>query len=146
MNRQSFTDVVSSKLVTVFSAFGSRQYPVPNNLKSMLLEIASFEFLVKPAAAISSINQGVPAFHASFWKQMGVSGLLAIYKAQSVSCAKVLVMLDEEEGGNANENRVLGYLRQFVGSMNSEDLRIFLRFCTGSTICTADKITVSFNT
>ncbi len=29
---------------------------------------------------------------------------------------------------------------------NSEDLCTFLRFCTGSTICTASKITVSFNT
>ena len=37
------------------------------------------------------------------------------------------------------------YLKQYIGSLNSEDLQRFLRFVTG-TSCIASKIKVVFNT
>ncbi len=49
-------------------------------------------------------------------------GILAIYKAQSVSCAKVLVMLDEEEGENANEQLAIHcrYNQKTTGALKSQ--------------------------
>lgn len=61
----------------------------------MFLQIANFEFILKPAAAISAINSGIPNNHVSFWEKMSVKGLLRVYKAKSVSPATVLKMLDE---------------------------------------------------
>lgn len=46
---------------------------------------------------------------------------------------------------NANEERILGYLQQFIGSMNHDTLRKFLRFVTGSSVCLTNFIRVSFN-
>ncbi len=74
------------------------------------------------------------------------TGILAVYKAQSVSPTKVLSMLDEEQGQTENKERVSGYLRQFVARLSEEDLRLFLRFCTGSTVCNGSKLGVIFNT
>ncbi len=143
--RKSFSEELSSKLIATFSRFGSRTYPTPTKLKQMLLQVASYEFLLKPAAAITAINRGIPPLHAPFWQKLGVAGILVVYRAQTVSPAKVLGMLDEEQGKTENEERVLGYLRQFVASLSEEDLRLFLRFCTGSTVCNGGKLGVSFN-
>lgn len=60
-----------------------------------------------------------------------------------MSPAKVLEMLDEAQGAESNQERVLTYLRQYVGSMNNEDLGQFLRFVTGSSVCMPTKIQVS---
>ncbi len=51
-------------------------------------------------------------------------------------------MLENEEGKTTNEERILGYLRQFIASLSREDLRLFL---TGSTVCTGLDLSVSFN-
>ena len=44
-----------------------------------------------------------------------------------------------------NQERIMMYLKQYIGSLNSEDLQRFLRFVTG-TSCIASKIKVVFNT
>lgn len=46
---------------------------------------------------------------------------------------------------NPSQDRVLSYLRQYVGDMRPEELRVFLRFVTGSCVCTASGIGVTFN-
>ncbi len=145
-NMKAFSEEFSSKLVAVVSRFGCREYPSPSKLKQMLLQIATFEFSIKPAVAITAIHNGIPSIHVPFWQQVGVGGILSIYRALSVSPAKVLNMLENEEGKTTNEERILGYLRQFIASLSREDLRLFLRFCTGSTVCTAGlDLSVSFN-
>lgn len=42
---------------------------------------------------------------------------------------------------DANEERVLNYL---IGNMNTNELRLFVRFVTGSTVCSAGEILVTF--
>ena len=57
----------------------------------------------------------------------------------------VLAMIDEAEGQSAAQERILGYLHQFIGNMGSDELRTFFRFTTGSSVCSALKIQVQFN-
>ena len=81
--RRSFSEELSTtKLVAVCSRFGSRQCLTPKKFKQMLLQIASYDFFRKPAAAIAAIHQGM---HFSFWKQRIVAGALSVYKA----CLKI---------------------------------------------------------
>ena len=54
-------------------------------------------------------------------------------------------MLEDAVGMNPNEQRILMYLRQYVGSMTFDTLRNFLRFVTGSSACSSMKIGVHFN-
>ena len=74
-----------------------------------------------------------------------MNNLLSIYYAQTVSPGTVLGMLEDAVGVNANEERIIGYLRQYVGNLNTDCLRNFLRFVTGSVVCSTLKIVVTFN-
>ena len=49
--------------------------------------------------------------------------LFTVYCAQTVSAETVLGMLEKSVGTNPNEERVLCYLRQYIGSINSDTLR-----------------------
>ena len=44
--RKGFSNEVSDKLINVFSRYGSRQCATPNNLKQMIIQVASYEFLL----------------------------------------------------------------------------------------------------
>ena len=123
----------------------SRDIPTPPMLKGLFLQIAQYEFTLKPAAAIAAIHSGVPDQHALFWKNLGVTGLLCLYQAKSISPAKVLKMFDKVQPLDTNQERIMLYLRQYIGSLNTGDLEQFLRFVTGSCVFMPVKIQVSFN-
>ena len=141
----TFSSQVMSGLVCLLSRFNSRQIPTPEKFYRQMVNLATYEFVTKPAAALGMMYSGVPQQHRSFWDRMGVIGLLSVYRAQSVCPATVLRMIEDAEGQNATEERILGYLRQFVGNMGADELRTFLRFATGSAVCSALKIHVAFN-
>lgn len=131
-----FKRETQSGLLELASRFELRLIPKPATVRDMFLQIAKYVFTLKPAAAITAINSGIPNQHVPFWKALGVQGLYSLYTRKSVSPAKVLKMLDEVE---AVDPRIIGYLKQCIGSLNSEDLQRFLRFVTG-TSCIAKRL------
>ena len=141
----SFSSQVMSGLVSLLSHYNSRQVPTPKTIRQQITNVARFTFIIKPTAALAMIHSGIPQQHRPFWDKMGIAGLLSTYKAQSVCPAMVLMMIDGAEGQNATQERVLGYLRQYIGNMGADELRTFLRFTTGSSVCSALKIDVHFN-
>ena len=112
-----------------------RQLPTPLKFQHTLSQVATYEFFSKLSAALSLLHLGIPEQH----------DLFTIYCAQTVSVETVLGMLENAVGTNANEERILCYLRQYVGSMNSDTLSSFLKFVTGSTVCSSPTIEISFN-
>ena len=46
---------------------------------------------------------------------------------------------------NSTEERVYGYLIQFIGSLKPDDLRCFLQFITGSSVLLSTDISVVFD-
>ena len=141
----TFSSPVMNRLLPMLSRFNSRQMPSPKYIRQQVYNVTTYEFLTKPTAALTTIYSGIPEQHHSFWNRMGIAGLLSLYIVQSVCPATVLYMIEDAEGQNAIEERVLGYLRQYIGNMGSDDLRMFLRFTTGSSVCSALKIEVNFN-
>ena len=123
--RKSFSADVKSSLVVILSLYGCRELPEPENLQRLTLQLAKYQFELYPSAAISAMKSGVAVQHLPFWKSMSV---YRIYSAMSVSPAKVIKML---ENGNKSEERVLGYLRQYIGNITNEQLCDLLRFITG---------------
>ena len=135
-----FTAETRAGLITIFSRCGCQEVPTPQILKTFVLRIVLCEFILKPSAAFAEIYSGIPPQHRPFWEKAGYQGLLSLYKAKSVSAA------NEAEGSDLDQERVLTYLRQYVGSMSNEDLGQFLRFITGSSVCMPQKDDVIFNT
>ena len=113
-------------------------------MKDILLRAAKYEFINKPFAPITAIHQGIPTTHVPFWESIGVIGLWKLYLALSVTPYKVIQLIHEPECTTSNQSRVFGYLMQMIGSMNHDELRTFLRFVTGSSVCIG-KLNISFN-
>ena len=58
---------IKSEVIAVLSRFGCRQVPTIATLPNILLDVARYEFCVKPAAAISIVYNGIPEEHKQFW-------------------------------------------------------------------------------
>ena len=140
-----FSQNVFEALMLLLSRFNIREVPSPKNLKETLINVAYYEFIAKPASALAIIHSGVPSQHKAFWKSLNISFLQSVYQAQCVSTIMVLKMFENAEGYNETEERMLNYLRQFIGSMSQEELHIFLRFVTGGAACSSNQVGVTFN-
>ena len=143
-NEATFSESMKSALVSVLSRFGCRELPTPTRFMKLIVEVGKYEFLRKPASAIIEIHSGIPDQHLPFWSQQKGGDLYSIYKAQQVS-SKVLQLIEDIDTCNPNQERVFGYLKQFIGDIQQDELRCFLRFTTGSSVCSAQAIRVTFN-
>ena len=120
------------------SPFGVREITNPLRFVQLIGGSAKYQFLRKPASAIAEMHSGVPEQHKPFWNKMGSVVLYSVYQALQVAKSKVLAMVDNDiEVSNPNEEQVFEYLQQFIGDMQTMELRAFLRFLTGSSVCSA---------
>ena len=140
-----FPENLLSQLLAVLSRFGCRTRPTPATLGSRLAGIAKHEFQVKPLAAVCSISSGIPNQEQSFWRSFSVEELYKLHITLDGSANKVLQLLAEPVFANESENRVFGYLQEFIGNMKRDEIRTFLRFTTGSSVMIAKGISVAFN-
>ena len=145
ISSKSFPVGVQSKLISLFSRFGSRQLPTPLNLRQQIKQVAHYQFIVKPAAALSMVHSGIPVAEQPFWKQRTVDDLRSLFMCLTATPSKVLEVLDEPDFVHSAQERVYGYLRQFIGNMKMDEVRNFLRFVTGSSVLSNAAIKVTFN-
>ena len=68
------------KLVNVMSRYDSQVLPTPSNLKQQLLQVARFEFIVKPKSAVISTNIRIIPEEVSFWQKMSTDKLYQLYR------------------------------------------------------------------
>ena len=141
-----YSPSVQAELACILGCHGCREAPQPTNLRQLLVQASRYTFFLKPAAALNMMNAGIPKAHQPFWKHMTVEKLYSLYTTLSVSTAKVLSLLSEPVMESASQEEVWHYLRRFVGNMTVDELRIFLRFVTGSFVISVPSISVSFNT
>ena len=76
---------------------------------------------------------------------MKVDELCRIYEALTASPEKVLEQVQEPTFASPDEERVFGYLQQYVGGMKVDKVKRFVRFVTGSSILTGSNISITFN-
>ena len=101
----TFSSPVMNGLLSMLSRFNSRQMPSPRSIQQQMCNVAMYEFLSKPTAALATMYSGVSEQHRPFWNRMGIAGLLSLFKAQSVCPATVHHMIEDTEGQNAIEER-----------------------------------------
>ena len=65
---EPFTYTVRAELVNILLRFGYRQVPTHSNLRSLVEQVARYEFCAKPAAALAFIHSGIPLNHKPFWE------------------------------------------------------------------------------
>ena len=141
----SFTVPMQDTLIDLLSRFGCREMPTPQNLSQLLKNIARHEFLVKPLAGLYALHSGVPEAHKGFWSMFSVQDLFELYLRLNATSAAVLARIEEPEQTNSSKARVFGFLRQLIGNMKNAEVRLFLRFVTGSSVLIDKSISVTFN-
>lgn len=144
-NGGAFSDEESKQLTMILGNYGGRSIPSPETLKHSILQAAKYEFIIKPCAALTSMHSGIPLKHKPFWEKMSVYELHSLYMALNATPMKVLSLLDDECADSPNKLRVFKYLTQFIGSMNNDELRSFLRYVTGASVCPAKHLNITFN-
>jgi hypothetical protein len=140
-----FPHNMQGSLLEVLSRYGCRNIPNPSNLLSTIEQVAENEFLVKPAAAIAKVYSGIPSAHREFWSNRAVNGIVFIYNQLTVTSRKVLQLLMLPKTSSVGEERVYSYLTTMVSNIKSDELRSLLRFVTGSSVCNAKDILITFN-
>lgn len=128
----------------ILSRFQCRDMPTPSKLRGILIQVARFEFEMKPTVAVNAVHAGIPNDHKQFWGLMPVDKLYCLYQMLTADPTKVIAHLEPESVTPADD-RIFSYLESFVGNMNRNMLRRFLRFCTGSSTCIEKNIKVRFN-
>lgn len=140
-----FPNPMLVEITTVMSRFGCRQVPKPSTLMSLIEHVARYEFCMKPAAAVALVYAGIPLNHKAFWANKFPSDIQSLCHRLAATPSKVISKLDMTEAHNALEERVCGYLTTMIGNMQPPELRLFLRFVTGASVCIAPKIEITFN-
>ena len=140
-----FPDHVQEKMLNILSRFGCRQIPAPASFVACIEDIAKYEFITKPAAAIFSVHSGIPKSHKDFWNKQSISSISRIYNDLTVTPEKILNLLVQPQFMSKNEERVYSYFTCMIGNMNVIEGRNFLRFVTGSSVCSTTGISVTFN-
>lgn len=133
------------RLVSILSRFGCRQLPTSQSLRHQMIQAAHYEYLVKPSAALQAISAGIPSSHRCFWRKMPIPEFCEVFHALAASPERVIESIIEPAFEDQNQERVFGYLTQYVGSLSVTDARRFLRFTTGSSVCVAQLINIVFN-
>lgn len=142
---RAFTNEQTKKLVDILSRMDCREIPNPANLRRLIVQVARHEFLTRPLGALYAFNSGIPATHHPFWNEVNVGELYSWYTALNATPKRVIEKLEENVDMSAAESRVFKFLITFIGDLNQEELRNFLRYVTGSSVLICERIKVTFN-
>lgn len=141
----NFTPILGESVLNILSTMGCREMPTPGNVRQLILQVAQYELVRKPLGALLSLYRGAPTEYHPFFSTFSVDGLHDLYKALNATHGSVISMIKESSQMTSSQSRVLGYLKTFIGNLNHQDLRNFLRFVTGSSVFIDKKISVTFN-
>lgn len=61
---------IQAELISILGCYGCKEAPRPANLNQLIIQAAHYTFFLKPAAALSMMNAGIPEIHRAFWKNM----------------------------------------------------------------------------
>ena len=118
LEMSTFPTDLKTKIITILSRYGSRVCPsTSSQLRAQLLDVAKYEFLIKPMAAINGIYSGICDEEKLFWKNFSLDELHSLYLSLSATAEKVLNIIDEPVESNSSQARVFNYLQQYIGNM-----------------------------
>ena len=136
-----------SHLTDMFVRFNLAVLPREETFRQNILNLAKTEIAIKPLFLCSQIRSGIPDQHMeAFWSQLSVEELNSLYSCLIPTAEKVIDKLTTEADDlRPHEETVLYYLKDFLYSLNTDDLVLFLQFVTGSDVLPYDPIVIVFN-
>ena len=143
-NGDKFSEDLQERLLDILSLYGCRTIPLPSQLTTTLIQSANYLFVHKSLSVIMKIHSGIPKEHQRFWKSKRVEDLVEIYRLLTLSPEKVLSLMSFPRTNTPGQLRAVIYLKSMVMNLSKEKLAVFVRFVTGSSVCTGN-IIIAFN-
>lgn len=144
-SRTTLTPDMRASLIDILSRFECREMPTSENVQRLVLTVARHIFLGKPLGVLYCLKSGVPKPYNEFWSSYSVEKMFSLYKSLNATTTSVLALMDEPKDMNPAEQRIYNYLVSFVSSLKDDELRMFMRFVTGSSAMVAKPISLTFN-
>ena len=144
-NGNELTNTLQAQVLSVLSRMGCVQVPTKNNLQKVVISTARHQFLGKPLGMLYTIHSGVPKPFRSFFEKISLQQFFGLYKALNATPERVLNLIEEPLDMNPAQARVFSYLTTFVSNSSQDDLRLFVRFVTGSSVLIDENIKITFN-
>lgn len=135
-----------SKLMDIYSMYEMYETPSAESIQQQLLSIAEATLVDKCRPLIDEMRKGIPSIQMDmFWKQLSIQMIDFIFISQSPNGKKVAAIVKAcSEDLRPQEESVLWWLKDFIASLDSEDVADFLRFTTGSSVMPQQPIQVEF--
>ncbi len=143
-----FTTDLRTQLINLLSRLGCVDVPTRTNIKQLVVEVARHLRTKRCLGQLYTMASGVPIPLVEFWKQLTIEQLFGVYKAMNATPSKVLAIIEEPDDPddmNMAQAKALSFLKTFVANSNPDDLRVLLRFITGSSVMIDFPIKVVFN-
>ncbi|KAL5020069.1 hypothetical protein ScPMuIL_002961 [Solemya velum] len=143
----SLSSEMLEKLRELFIRFEMGCVLTQDTFKSQVVNMARNELCIKPGSLCELMRRGIPDAHIeSFWSQVTLDELDILYTFLKPSASKVLSKIRASRVGRLyhEEARVFSYLKDFVKSLETDRLELFLQFVTGHRTLPISPIVVEF--
>ncbi|KAK1172507.1 hypothetical protein AOXY_G5102 [Acipenser oxyrinchus oxyrinchus] len=136
-----------SDLLTFYSVNGMHTVPSAKDFREQLVLVAQNELVIKPMFLNCFIRQAIPESHMrAFWSQLDTDLISYLYWQEMPTADRVLQCITTSENDLKPEEEVAYYyLRDFIKSVDQDEMSKFLHFVTGSPLLPNDGITIVFN-
>ena len=125
-SRSEISMELKSALVSIFSRFGCLEVPTASNILRLCEQVAMYEFLIKPMAAINAISSGIASEHREFWNSMSVHDFHDLYLALTANPLKIIQLIEEPCFTDPTQEKVFNFLLAFIGTMRADEVQRFL--------------------
>ncbi|KAL5020386.1 hypothetical protein ScPMuIL_003278 [Solemya velum] len=117
-----------------------------DTFRSQVVNMARNELCIKPRSLCEWMRRGIPDGHIQyFWFRLTVDELNILYTFLKPSVGKVVAKIRTSiHHLSGNENRAFNYLKDFVKSLDADELEVFLQFVTGHRTIPIHPIIVEF--
>ena len=136
---------MQAQLISILSRLGCVEVPTKKNLQKVILSTARHLFLGKTLGMLYTLHSGVPKPFRSFFETLSFNDFFTLYKALNATPKRVLQLVEEPGGMNSAQERVFSYLTTYISNCKQDELRLLLRFVTGSSVLLDKTIKVTFN-
>ncbi|ELU17777.1 hypothetical protein CAPTEDRAFT_197984, partial [Capitella teleta] len=110
-----------------------------NNWKETLLQVAHKE-MIQEAAYIADCWRPVLQQSPLLKEVPTIQELITSLTPTGRKVMKLLKLASETDNASLKEQKVFGFVKQFINQLNPANLKKFLRFCTGADVTIVDEI------
>ena len=138
-----FDTIRSDEFLDFLDRFNCRSHVTPLNVYGIILELSQQELVQKPYLMVS-VWREVLSGMKTYEDFSSVCNIKKFYNKVQPTNRKVLQLLKAEPISDA-ERESYKFLQEYVRGLDKKELKVFLKFVTGSFIIIVKNIQVSFN-